>query len=282
MKYNCKIINSNKLSEPTVTKNSPQDSDDKTKILAEINDQKIIAQDGEISLINAKGISQWKSPLKIEGKPNKLFVSQDRLLLTTFSNDYHEWGFLGPAFLIDTNDGSIIAELRGETGAALKNGSFLLGLEGYDCFNTWLYDRNGKRIQEWRSYGHYIVGKDDDIRVLEKDRQIPTKSRVVRLKLDGQIEKGPVLKDAQISDPLVLDDNALLFVDCGTIRIIDFHLKDQYKEVLIDVDPRDSWRFHSHIRFKGDDVIVDICERPEDSSIEYTHHSWLLKLSCAQ
>ncbi len=153
------------------------------------------------------------------------------MLLTTLTNDYHAWGFLGPAFLINKSDSTLVAELRGESGAALNDGNFIISLEGYDYFNTWLYDRNGKLFQEWRSYGHYIIGENDDVRVLEKDRQIPTKSRLVRLKLDGRIEKGPLLNESQVAKPLILEDKSLIFIDCRAIRIVDVDLSTRHLNI---------------------------------------------------
>ena len=277
MKYICEVVEESRSAELPFSNQESKDSSEQ-QILAEINDQKIIAQGGEISLINLEGKPEWESPFEIEGKPNEIYISEDRLLLTTSTKDYHAWGFLRPAFLINMIDGSLVAKLKGESGAALSNGRFILGLEGYDYFNTWLYDRNGELILEWRSYGNYIVGENDDIRVLEKDRRNPTKSRLVRLKVDGQIEKGPLLNESQISKPLVLGNKSLIFIDCGTIRIVDLGLKEQYKKVLMTISKRDSWRFHSDLQFRGKKISVDIYERTKESPIEYTKHSWLMEL----
>ncbi len=249
------------------------------KLLAEINGLKIVDYNGEISLLNSQGISMWSSPFKFEGKANQAFISKDRLLLTTDTNDYHAWGILGPAFLIDLKDGSLVAKLRGESGASLKNGSFILGLEGYGCFKTWLYDRNGKLVQEWRSYGHYIVGENDDIRVLECDRRDPTESRLVRLKKDGQIEKGQILNDSQIGKPLVLGDSSIFFIDYGVIRIVDLNLKEQFKKVLMKISLKDSCRFNSYLQFKNKKILVDIYEETKSTSAKFTKHSWLIDFS---
>ena len=119
------------------------------------------------------------------GVPKAVHASGDRFLVLTSSLEYHAWGFLGPALLLRRNDGSKLAELRGERGAGLGGGRFLLGLEGYDVFDTWLHDRDGGLLQQWRSYGHYTVDPDGTVRVIECDRTHPTRSRVVRLVPDG-------------------------------------------------------------------------------------------------
>lgn len=279
MKYICEIVELGKNSELPFSKKEPKDPM-KQELLAEIDDQKLVALDSEISLLNKQGISAWDKPFKIDGRTNEVFVSNDRLLITTLTKEYHAWGFLGPAYLVNLKDGSLVTEVRGESGAALENGSFILGLEGYDYFNTWLYDKDGSLVQEWRSYGNYIVGKNDDIRVLEKDRRIPTKSRVVRLNLNGQIEKGPRLSESQISEPLILEDNSLIFIDGGVVRIVDYDLNERYQKTLMKIPQENTWRFHSNIQSTGNLITVNIYERTEEPPIEYTNHYWLIDLKC--
>lgn len=50
-------------------------------------------------------------------------------------------GLPRPALLLDLADGAVVAELRGSRGAPLGDGRLLLGLEGYDVFDTWEHDR---------------------------------------------------------------------------------------------------------------------------------------------
>jgi len=278
MKYSCEIVEFGKDAKSPFSKKESNQSLTQ-KLLVEIDDRKLVALEGEISLLNQDGFPVWEKPFKIEGRLNKVLVSKDRLLITSLTNDYHAWGVLGPAYLVNLKDGSLVAELRGDSGAALKNGRFILGLEGYGCFNTWLYERDGSLVQEWRSYGHYVVGEDDDIRVLEKDRISPTNSRVVRLNINGEIEKGPRLNESQIAKPLILKDNSLVFIDKGVLRIVDVDLNEQYQKVLMEVSEIDHSRFHSKIQLTKNGLIsVNIYEKSKAAPIKYKNNYWLISL----
>jgi len=278
MKYNCEILGSGKDDKSPFSKKTPNASLPQ-KILIEIEGQKLIALDGEISLLNQDATPVWEKSFKIEGRPNRAFISKDRLLITSLTMDYHAWGVLGPAYLIDLNNGALVAELKGASGAALEGGRFILGLEGYGCFNTWLYDRDGSLVQEWPSYGHYVVGENDDIRVLEKDRTSPTQSRIVRLHFNGQIEKGPRLNEGLVSEPLILKDNSIILIDKGMLRIVDADLNQQYQKVLLEVPETDSSRFHSKIEFTKEGLIsINIYEKSKEAPIKYKNNYWLISL----
>ncbi len=278
MKYSCKIVNSSQSLSEFPVHQQVKVSNKAQAVLAEFNDLKVVSNAEGISLLSSQGALVWKRPFKIEGRANTLYVSQDRLLLITYTNNYHAWGFLGPAFLIDSNNGECVAKLEGQSGAALENGDFIIGLEGYGIFTTWRYDRQGEMIQKWDSYGWYIVDKDDDIRVLEQDRLSPTKSRLVRLQSNGEIEKGPLIKDSQIGQPLVLKDQSLIYIDCGVLKVVDTGLKIQQEIFLMTIDQEDIWRFCSSIQFAGDQIKVEIYERTKASPIHYKRYAWQVEL----
>lgn len=249
-----------------------------TKLLARRNDDLIVSNQKELCLIDAKGNSLWEKSLTCPGIPNSACVSDDCLLVTSNSEDYHAWGVLGPAMLIDLTKGIIITGLRGSHGSALSNGRFLLGLEGYGVFNTWLYDSNGSMLQQWRSYGHYVVGDNDFIRVVEQDRRGPTNARVVKLKLDGSIEKGYKLKTCSASNPISLNNGDIIFENSGALIIVDLDLKEVCKLQLMNVTEENSWRFHSRLSLNQDILTVDILERLEEPSRGYQTHEWLIEL----
>lgn len=280
MKYSCRIIESTHTSEPTI--NEPVGDLGPvlwSRCLAGSDDDLIVACGQDVTRVDASGVCLWSEPLVCSGVPRAAFISEDRLLITTSSNEYHRWGHLGPALLINLNDGSLIAELRGKTGTALRGGRFLLGLEGYDVFNTWSYDRNGTLLQEWRSYGHYIVDQDDTIRVIEQDRRGTTNARVVRLLPNGSIEKGPQLVDGTASAPLILNDGTIVFVDGGVLRAVDRKLKDQTLAILLSIPQQEIWRFTANLLLDGNLVKIEIRERSVDVPIDDTYHSWLLQLT---
>ncbi|MFC9263029.1 hypothetical protein ACFT25_24805 [Streptomyces hydrogenans] len=72
--------------------------------------------EGAVRVTGADGRTRWTHTFS--GRPNAAHVSGDRVLVTTDSLEYTPWGFLGPAHLLDLADGRLVAELRGERGAA--------------------------------------------------------------------------------------------------------------------------------------------------------------------
>jgi len=220
----CRIIEKS-TSEVIINKKNRDLLNGWSNILAGSNDDLIVSHEQKLARVNAKGICLWPQTVTCPGIPNNAYVSGDRLLVTTNSLEYTAWGMLGPALLFDATDGSLIAQLKGERCASYKDGSFILGLEGYDFFDTWLYGSNGKEMNHWRSYGHYIIDPDYSVRVIECDRQIPTKSCIARLLPDGSIERGSRLNWCQISEPVVLENGIIIFFDAGLLCAVDYNLR---------------------------------------------------------
>ena len=283
MTYTCTILSQHHQSEERSQPTSVQDdvkalSISNKRVLVKIDKGKLIANGDYVYWVNESGIKQWQQPLNCHAKPNNAYISQDRILLTTHSHHYHRWGYLGPVLLIDLNTGDVITILKGNNAAALKNGNFILGLEGYDYFDTWLYNRNGHRLCHWHSYGHYIINENDDITVLECDRKNPTSARITQLKLDGNLVYGEPLSDGVVSNGLLLKNGGIVFVELGTVRIIDHNLQTKYSLPLLDVSPGNSWAFNVTLSFSNQDVLIKISKRSKEPPIEYTHHEWLLAL----
>ncbi|MFF3677985.1 hypothetical protein ACFYYS_28935 [Streptomyces sp. NPDC002120] len=242
--------------------------------LARRDDLRVHGTAGKISCIDASGRTLWTTPCS--GKPNAAHISRGRVLVTTDSLAYTAWGNLGPALLLDLADGTLITELRGERGAALGGGRFLLGLEGYDVYDTWEYDRDGTLVDSWRSYGHYVIGTG--IRVVETDRRLPTHSRVVRLLPGGTVERGPRLTDPLTPRPLVLSDGTILLLDAGVLRAVSRRLEDTVLAELLPVAPDETWRYHGRLHQAGDRLTVSLTERHPDRPGKHTTHSWTLVL----
>ncbi|MFJ2579309.1 hypothetical protein [Kitasatospora aureofaciens] len=239
------------------------------------DDLVISGRAGEITCADTAGRTRWTHP--VPGSPNAAHISSGRVLVTTDSLDYHAWGHLGPAYLLDLADGTLTAELRGARGAALGGGRFVLGLEGYGTFATWQYDRDGTLTDTWRSYGHYVVGTG--LRVVECDRNGPTESRVVRLLPGGVIERSPLLlTDSQVPRPLVLPDGTIVVLDAGVLRAVGRDLDDT---VLAELRPIPVDELHRHISTlhrTPDGLSVTISERHPTRMSTYTTHTWALAL----
>lgn len=244
--------------------------------LARAGDDRIVADGRQIRRLSADGQARWTH--SCASRPREAYTSEDRLLVVTYSLDYTEWGILGPAFLIDLGDGSLVAELRGEHGAPVGGGRFVLGLEGYDFFHTWLHDRAGATLMTWRSYGHYVVDPGGSIRVIECDRSNPTRSRVVRLLPGGEIERGPELSDGQVSRPLVLDDGTAVFIDRGLLRAVGRDLHGTVLATLLRVAPGETYRFRDKLGLDGDLLTVTVEERTRDAPVRYTTDRWTFRL----
>ncbi|MFK3735962.1 hypothetical protein ACI2LJ_37465 [Streptomyces sp. NPDC088090] len=210
------------------------------------------------------------------GRPNAAHVSGGRVLVTTDSPEYTPWGFLGPAYLLDLADGRLVAELRGERGAARGGGRFLLGLEGYGVFETVAYDRDGVETDRWASYGHYVVGTG--VRVVEADRRHPTRNRVVRLLPGGTVSPGPAPADSQPPEPVVLPDGTILVLDGHVLRAVD---RDLVPTTLAELTPLTGGRTIRSLRWDGKRLVATVAEPRADDPARYTVDTWTFRLTPA-
>ncbi|MET1072824.1 MAG: hypothetical protein ABWY11_09295 [Umezawaea sp.] len=242
----------------------------RTAELAVVGDRAVVASGTEV-------VAGWRH--ECGARPRAAHASADRLLVLTDSLDYHAWGHLGPALLLDLGTGERIAELRGERAAALDGGRFLLGLEGYGTFETWLHDRDGALVTTWHSYGHYLVDADG-VRVVECDRRRPTRSAVVRLLPDGSVERGHALRDGQVSAPVVLPDGTAVVVDGGALLAVGPDLRGGVLAEVVDVGD-ESWRFTTTLDWAADEgaLLVTVVERTRDVPVVHKTHRVLYALS---
>ncbi|MFI9613327.1 hypothetical protein ACIHCM_16940 [Streptomyces sp. NPDC052023] len=242
--------------------------------LARRDGTRVFGTVGSVTCVDSTGATRWTH--RCGGRPNAAHLSGDRVLVTTDSLEYTPWGNLGPALLLDMADGRLVAELRGERAAALGGGRFVLGLEGYDVFDTWEYDRDGTETDNWRSYGHYVVGTG--LRVVEADRNVPTSGRVVRLLPGGVVERGPRLSDPQPPEPLVLPDGTILVLDGGAVRAVGRGLDSAVLAELAGVSADAGARTTRALRWDGDRVSVVVAEQHTDEPSRYTVDTWTLAL----
>ncbi len=277
MNYSLHIIQYTKTTEYIPVHPLPSGSAAWHKLLGTYNDQWIVANGRELALVDASGNLLWKHKVLCPAMPECIWLSDERMLVKTKTEDYHVWGMLGPMLLVDLNEGTIIKELKGQHAASLPDGSFIVGLEGYGYFDSWLYDSAVAIRQHWKSYGHYIID-DTDIRVIEQDRNNPTHAHVVRLTLNGSIIKGPKLASSHASEPIVLGNKDVVFVNSGNIRIINAALEYVTTCSLLAISETESWRFSCNITYRDNLFVVDIYERTVDVPIQYFKHSWLIDI----
>ncbi|QPP05692.1 hypothetical protein G4Z16_03995 [Streptomyces bathyalis] len=246
-------------------------------LLAVLGGDRIVADGEHVARLGCDGNPKWRRGYG--SRPRSGHISGDRLLVLSDSFDYHAWGHLGPALLLDPDDGRLVAELRGERAASLGGGRFVLGLEGYDVFDTWLHERDGSQSGTWRSYGHYVPDPDGTIRVVECDRRTPTSSRVVRLLKDGGIERGTRLSGGQVPPPVVLADGTLVVLDAGVLRAVGRDLDDSILAELLPVPPGETWRFRGELALSGDRLTVTVEERHAGEATGSTRRRWTLRVS---
>ncbi len=242
---------------------------------------KLAVSGNELNLLDSYNNNVWVKPIQCPGIPKNAWQSDNRILLTTNTEEYHAWGHLGPTLLIDIESGQIIKEIKGSHGKPLGDGKFIVGLEGYDVFDSWLYDRDGEVLQTWRSCGHYIIDEKENIRVIEQDRSSPTNSHVVMLNLDGSIKKGAKLITSSASKPVLLPNNDLVFENSGRIRVLDSNLEEITQNQLLEINDQNSWMFIGNLELIGKDhLLVHILERTNKKKSPITHktHKWLLRL----
>ncbi len=204
-------------------------------------------------------------------------MGPDRILCLTSTEEYHAWGYLGPALLVD-GAGQTVAELRGERAALLPGERFLLGLEGYDFFDTWMYDRNGDELGHWRSYGHYVV-EGEDVRVVECDRRSPSDARVSRLLPDGSVAHGPKLVHGQVPPPVVLTNGMIVVLDAGRLVGVDRELRARVLAELVATPEGESWRFSGRLTLTDGQLEVAVTERSPDAPVTTRSRTWTFRLS---
>lgn len=255
-----------------------RDASEEGRVLAQLEGGFVIAHGQTLRYVDDAGRDYWP-PRHLASIPERALAAGDRLLVLTRSVEYWSWGYLGPALLVGLHDGAVIAELRGDRAAVTDDGRFVLGLEGYDVFDTWLHGADGALVCTWRSAGHAVPDPGGGIRVIECDRTIPTSSRIVRLELDGSIRRGPELAEGQASAPVTLGDGTAVFVDAGVLRAVDRGLVASELARLMDVPPGEIWRYSASLADGGDAVFVAVRERqPDGEPIAYTTHVAAIRL----
>jgi hypothetical protein len=145
----------------------------------------------------------------------QLVVSDDAVLV--LFRDMPQSG-IAVGYVLSLADGA----LRFTTGcgpihqiAALRNGEFLVGYQGYGGFLTRHYGRDGTICDNWASHGHYVVS-NHDVRVIEL-RNDSEAMRLVRLLPGGRIEAGTFLHGYYTSPPYLHSNGTLFFCREGVL-----------------------------------------------------------------
>ncbi|MFI5643016.1 hypothetical protein [Kitasatospora sp. NPDC051705] len=244
-------------------------------LLAAKDGHRIHAREQAVACTAADGRHLWTCPL--EGlRCTGAYLSGGRVLVTTDTLAYTPWGFTGPALLLDLADGAPLAEQRAGSAAALSGGRFLVGLRGYDVFDTWQYAPDGTVADSWRSCGHLVVGSG--VRVVETRGSTAEPSRVVRLHPGGVVEPGPELTESQVGRPVVLEDGTVLVLDAGVLRAVDRALAGTVLAELLPVPAGEHHRFLGSLRREGEHLVARIEARDPEDPRSCTTRTWTFAL----
>ena len=146
----------------------------------------------------------------------RLTVSGDAVLVCF--NDMPRSG-IGFGYVVCLTDGALrFLTQRGPISkvAALGEGAFLVGYQGYGAFETLQYDRDGCVPERWSSHGYYVI--DESVRVIELENTIPSKMHLARLLPGGTVKKGDWLDGYYTSEPLLGSDGIVYFFRNGVVR----------------------------------------------------------------
>jgi hypothetical protein len=125
---------------------------------------------------------------------------------------------IGCGYVLSVADGTVrfttTAGPISET-AALGDGAFLVGYQGYGAFETLRYDRDGRVETHWASHGRYVI-VGNDVRVMEMTNA-PRPMNLARLLPDGSVARGDCLEGYHSSWPCLRADGTVLFFRNGAL-----------------------------------------------------------------
>jgi outer membrane protein assembly factor BamB len=135
---------------------------------------------------------------------------------------------IGRTYCLDLDTGRVEwATAPHPTGsvAAFDNAHLLVGSQGYDAFETGLYDLNGVCTTRWPSHGYYLVSGDGELRTLEMENLMPSRMRFSILQPDGSVRKGPRMPGYRSTYPVIDRQGTAAFWRDGKLQTVDSELR---------------------------------------------------------
>jgi outer membrane protein assembly factor BamB len=169
----------------------------------------------------ARPSDAWKPSHWIHASPTPLLLSGNRLL-ASFA-DMPSTG-IGIGYVLDVESGALRWSTQPHPPgkvAAMGEGSFLIGAQGYGAFRTTLHDPEGQVVRTWPSHGSMVVLPDGRVRVIELENVLPSRSHVSTLLPDGTVLRGGLLPGYYTSEVAALPDGTLVFWRDGTLFSAD-------------------------------------------------------------
>ena len=210
-------------------------------------------------------------------KAGELTVSDDRLLAVY--SDTRTGLAIGYVVSLDAGELRYATE-RGPIHcvAPAGDGAFLIGYMGYGEFETSWYVRDGSVQTRWKSHGHVVIS-DHDIRVIELENIIPSRSRLARLMPGGKVVRGDLLEGYYTSEPYVYGDGRILFAREGMMIAADDLMIDE-RVRIVPTGVKDA--FHTRVLAGRDGVFTTWSTNrpaPKVWTPEWVGHSGIVHLA---
>ncbi|HWO26783.1 MAG TPA: hypothetical protein VNO30_48975 [Kofleriaceae bacterium] len=165
----------------------------------------------------ATAMPPWQPHTWIPCNP-PLVVSQDRVLARFF--DMPRSG-ISRAYGLDLATGAHLFTSEPHPPAeaiSLGQGRFLVGVQGYGAFESWLVERDGDLSRTWPGQGRYLPDAGGQVHVVEMENRLPSKMHFTTLRMDGTVERGPWLDGYYTSSAARLDDGSIVFWRNGALQ----------------------------------------------------------------
>ncbi len=155
-----------------------------------------------------------------------LLLWNDRLVARYF--EYRSG--LGRGYCLDWANGSIlwVTASRPEASVvSIGQSAWLLGVQGYDAFDLYLYDRDGQERQHWLSHAEVVLTEGGEIRGVEIENRLPSRMHFSIFLPDGTVRKGPHLDGYYSTYPVVNQAGVTAFWRDGKLRTVDASLNER-------------------------------------------------------
>ena len=142
-------------------------------------------------------------------------VSDDRVLVNYF--EFPRTG-VGQSFCLDLYSGELLwvtPPSPFHIVIPLSDARFMISHYGYGAFETELYDRDGKIVNEWNTVGYMIVDEQGKMLCLSLKNQETGKTEVVELEDGGGMSSLFKLVDNEGAYPIIDDLGNLIFSNGG-------------------------------------------------------------------
>lgn len=161
-----------------------------------------------------------------------------------------------------------------EHAVSLPDGRFLVSGQGYGEFQSVLYSEQGQLLDRWATSGYAVTTTDNEVRLLEMQNVIPSKSAFVALRAGGAVQRGPTQNGYYSSYPAVLGANVVVFWRHGHLFAVD---QDMHQHSLMTIgDNAKAFASPLSVAPDGRLVFSVTLMRYQADSIEHEPSLWMV------